>query len=82
MINHFINQVLFFFSFFEMTGFLEWLMPPSAIAGDRVNRECYMQVCERGCTTPALVHLPVHNFIDNHHIHTHIYIYIYMNVCV
>ena len=32
------------------------MMPPSAIAGDRVNRECYMQVRERGCTTPALAY--------------------------
>ena len=30
-------------------------MPPSAIAGNRVNRECYMQVRGYGCTTPALV---------------------------
>ena len=25
------------------------------IAGDRVNRECYMQVRGDGCTTPTLV---------------------------
>ena len=31
------------------------VMPPSAIAGNRVNRECYMQVRGYGCTTPALV---------------------------
>ena len=31
------------------------MMPPSAIAGNRVNRECYMQVRGYGCTTPALV---------------------------
>ena len=31
------------------------MMPPLAIAGDRVNRECYMQVRGSGCTTPALV---------------------------
>ena len=29
------------------------MMPPSAIAGDRVNREYYMQVRGYGCTTPA-----------------------------
>ena len=31
---------------------------PSAVAGNRVNCECYMQVREHGCTTPvpALVH--------------------------
>ena len=28
---------------------------PLAIAGDRVNRECYMQVRGDGCTTPTLV---------------------------
>ena len=33
------------------------MMPSSAITGNRVNSEWYMQlqVCERGCTTPALV---------------------------
>ena len=31
------------------------VMPPSASAGNRVNRECYMQVRGYGCTTPALV---------------------------
>ena len=35
------------------------MMPPSAIAGNRVNRECYMQVHERGCTTPTLVRFSV-----------------------
>ena len=35
---------------------------PSASAGDRVNRECYMQVRERGCTTPALVRFSVAGF--------------------
>ena len=38
------------------------MMPPSAIAGNRVNRECYMQVHERGCTTPALVRFSVTGF--------------------
>ena len=57
---------------------------PSAIAGDRVNREYKMQVRERGCTTPTSVHLSVHNFIDNHHTHTHthMYIYVYIYMCV
>ena len=27
---------------------------PSAIVGNQVNRECYMQVREHGCSTPAL----------------------------
>ena len=40
----------------------EVMMPPSAIAGNRVNRECYMQVHERGCTTPALVRFSVAGF--------------------
>ena len=41
---------------------LMMMMPPSAIAGNRVNRECYMQVHERGCTTPALVRFSVTGF--------------------
>ena len=34
----------------------------AVIAGNRVNRECYMQVHERGCTTPALVRFSVTGF--------------------
>ena len=38
------------------------MMPPSAIAGDRVIRECYLQVHERGCTTPSLLRFSVTGF--------------------
>ena len=47
------------------------MMPPSAIAGNRVNRECYMQVHERGCTTPALVRFSVTGY-------KYIYMYVEM----